>query len=45
MSAPATPQCDLGWAEVTESLQYMCPFTVPNAVLRWPVPPRAVLQR
>ncbi|GLC72671.1 hypothetical protein PLESTF_001276900 [Pleodorina starrii] len=38
-------QCDLGWAEVSESLMFMSTVTVPNAVLRFPVPHRAILQR
>ncbi|GIL68858.1 hypothetical protein Vafri_22085, partial [Volvox africanus] len=38
-------QCDLGWAEVSESLMFMSTVTVPNAVMRFPVPHRAILQR
>ncbi|KXZ48872.1 hypothetical protein GPECTOR_25g457 [Gonium pectorale] len=40
-----TVQCDLGWAEISESLMFMSTSVVPNAVLRFALPHRAVLQR
>ncbi len=36
---------DLGWVEVSESLMFMAGTATPNAMLRFPLPPRSILQR
>lgn len=36
---------DLGWVEVSESLMFMAGTATPNAMFRFPLPPRSILQR
>ncbi len=40
-----TVYCDLGWAEVTESLLFISGTDLPASLLRFPLPSHAVLNR
>lgn len=41
-----TVYCDLGWAEVTESLLFISSgHDTPGSMLRFPLPPRSILHR